>query len=348
MVFHLPSLKLPLLAVAMGVMVLSARAQSSDRSIIFSTPKSDDTTAATPSLTPQNSQLPVLPDSLQAPDPTFHVQAPNDIPAAPPPVANPLQAQRMKKMLEERNDWALMTPEQILGTTPTEELLPSPERDATGSKNYNNYNNAAPLNRYLDRENGLRGGFTNRWQNSRDDSPWNLSRDRNDLNPLDPGRDSPLDAAQRLNEYLNSRRFGDSTANRNDKNYGWDAFNPPAPQTPDKPDVAQVAAMDRFRQLLNPSPAPAAESSPDSKYFPAAKTAPVVDPYITQPDYVPNPAGASYTPLTSGIGKPTGLSPLPGIVNQGIAPVTPPAWAPQPAPWLIQGPQPFVMPQRKF
>jgi len=347
MVFHLSSLKPSLLAVAMGAMILSAGAQSSDRSIIFSTPKTDDAQAATPSLAPQTSQLPVLPDSLQAPDQTFQIQAPNDMPVTPPPVANTAQSQRMEKMLEERNNWALMTPEQILGTTPpTDKLLPSPDRDVTGRNN--NKNNETQLNHYLDGESGLRGGFTNRWQNYRDDSPWNLSRDRTDLNPLDPGRDGPLDAAQRLNEYLNSRRFGDVTANRNDKNYGWDAFNPPAPQPPDKPDVEQVAAMERFRQLLNPSPAPAAEASPDSKYFPVPKTTPVVDPFITQPEFVPNPAGASYTPVTSGIGKPTGLTPLPGIVNQGIAPVTAPAWAPQPAPWLIQGPQPFVVPQRKF
>jgi hypothetical protein len=343
MVFYPPRLNVPLLIVAMGAMVLSAGAQSSDRSIIFSTPKFDDTATVTPSLAPESSQLPILPDSLQAPDPSLHFQAPNDLPVAPPAVANTPHSQRMNQLLEDRKNWALMTPEQILGTTPTDELLPATERDAMGPKK-----NATQLDRYLDRENNLRGSYTNSWQNNRDNSPWNLSRDRDGLNPSDPGRDSPMDAAQRLNEYLNSRRIGDGPANRNDKSFGWDAFNPPVPQTPDKPDVEQMAAMDRFRQLLNPSPATATEPSPESKFFPVPKTAPVLDPYITQPDYMPNPAGASFKPLTTGIGKPTGLTPLPGIVNQGIAPVTAPAWAPQPAPWLIQGPQPFVMPQRKF
>ena len=343
MVFHLPKLKGLLLVVATGAMVLSAAAQSSDRSIIFSTPKTDDAQTATPSLSSQNSQLPVLPDSLQAPDPGLHFQAPNDYPAAPPAVAGAPQSERMKKMLEDRKNWALMTPEEILGTAPADELLPAPERDAMGRKK-----NASQLDRYLDRENNLRGGLTNSWQNDRDNLPWNLSRDRNGLNLSDPGRDNTMDAAQRLSEYLNSRRFGDGPVNRNGKNSGWDAFNPPPPQTRDKPDVEQMAAMDRFRQLLNPSPAPATEPSPDSKFFPVPKIAPVVDPYITQPDYMPNPVGGSYTPLTTGIGKPTGLTPLPGIVNPGITPVAAPAWAPQPAPWLIQGPQPFVMPQRKF
>jgi len=349
MVFHLPRFKVPLLVVAMGAMVLSAGAQSSDRSIIFSTPKSDDTPSVTPSLAPQNSQLPVLPDSLQAPDPALHFQAPNDLPSAPPAAVNPLQARRMKQMLEDRKNWAQMTPEQILGTTPADELLQPSDRDALGGKK-----NAMPLDRYSDRENNLRGGFTNNWQNSRDNSPWNLSRDRNDLNPSAPGRDSMMDAAQRLNEYLNNRRFGDAAVNRNDKNFGGNSFSPSPVQKTAKSEmdrlaeIDRLAGMDRFRQLLNPSLAPATESASDSKYFSAAKTDPVVDPFLTQPDYLPNPAGAAFKPLTTGIGKPTGLTPLPGIVMPGTVPATIPAWAPHPAPWLLLGPQPFVTPQRKF
>ena len=321
----------------MVVPALSAGAQSSDRAIIFSTPKSDDTPVVAPSQVPQNSPPPILPDSLQAPDPMLRLQAPNDIPVAPPPTVNPLQAQRMKKMLEDRKNWAQMTPEEILGTTPTDELLPTPEKDVMGRNK-----NLSPLDRYFGQENNPRGGFTNNWQTGRDDSPWNFSRDRNNPGATVSGRDGLVDAAQRLNDLLNGRRMGDA------KTFGWDAFNPPASPMPDKPDVEQAAAMERFRQLLNPSPVPATESSPDNKYFPLPKTTPATDPFITQPDYIPNPAGASYTPVTSGIGKPAGLTPLPGIVNQGIAPATAPAWAPQPAPWLMQGPQPFVMPQRKF
>jgi len=117
MVFHLPGLKLSLLVVAMGAMVLSAGAQSSDRSIIFSTPKSDDTPAATPSLSPQNSQLPVLPDSLQAPDPVFRYSSPDALPAEPPARTATPRSQQMEKMLEDRKNWTLLTPEEIMGIT---------------------------------------------------------------------------------------------------------------------------------------------------------------------------------------------------------------------------------------
>jgi hypothetical protein len=343
MVFHLPGLKLSLLVVAMGAMVLSAGAQSSDRSIIFSTPKSDDTPAATPSLSPQNSQLPVLPDSLQAPDPVFRYSSPDALPAEPPARTATPRSQQMEKMLEDRKNWTLLTPEEIMGITPADQLLQPPDRDALGRKK-----DTTPLERLLDRESQTHGGLTNGWQNVLDDSPWKISRNRDDASPFDPGDDNTVDAAKRLSEYLNSRRMGEGTDNRNDKAYGWDSFSQPAPQTTAKPDLEQMAAMDRFRQLLNPTQATATESSPDNKYFPVPKTAPVSDPFITQPDYVPNPAGSSFTPLTSGFGKPAGLTPLPGIVSPGIAPTPAPAWAPQPAPWLIQGPQPFVMPQRKF
>jgi hypothetical protein len=343
MVFHLPRLNLPLLVVTMVAMVSSTDAQSSDRSIIFSTPKSDDTPAVTPSLAPQNSQLPVLPDSLQAPDPALHFQAPNDLLVGPPPTVITPRSQRMEKLLEDRKNWTLMTPEEIMGVTPADELLQSPDRDALGRKK-----DTTPLQRFLDRENQMHSGPTNGWQIEQDNLPWKPSRNRDDLNPFAPGSDNTVNAAKKLIDYLNGRQLGEGTANRNNNNYGWDSFSPTAQQTAMKPDPEQLAAMDRFRQLLNPAPVPTTEASPDNKYFPATKTAPVVDPYLNQPYYVLNPAGSSYTPLTSGVGKPSGLTPLPGIVTPGITLAPAPAWAPQPAPWLIQGPQPFVMPQRKF
>ncbi len=344
MVLYQSNLSLPWLGIALGAMLTSAAAQTSDRSIIFSTPKSDDTSADVPSLQPQDSRLPVLPGSLQAPDPSLHFQAPNDFPAGPPAPADSPQTQRMRKVLEERRNWTLMTPSEILGGTAADDLLQSPGRDPLGRKK-----ESTQLERYLDRQNPSRSSLTNGWQNERDNSPWQFLKDRDGVNPHAPNRDSTMDTAQRLNEYLSSRRIGDGPANQNNKNFGWDSFTPPAPQKRDKPDLEQLAAMDRFRQMLDPGPAPLAGSSPESKFFPQPKTAPVSDPYLTQPDFIPNPSGGSYSPLTTGIGKPTGLTPLPGIVTQpGIAPATPPAWAPQPAPWLMQGPQPFVMPQRKF
>jgi hypothetical protein len=334
-----PKPNAPLLVIAMGAMVLSAAAQQSGQSIIFSAPQTDDAQSATPSLAPQNSQMPVLPGTLQAPVSPFNYGAPNDPPALPPPQANASANQQMNKLLEERKNWALMTPEEIFGVTATEKLLQPPERDAMGREK-----NQTQLERYLDREDQLQAGSTNGWQNDKEDSPWNFSRDRDKANPFNTSRYGTDDAAHNLDRLLNGRRNTDISPNQNG-NVSWDSFSTPAQQTPEKQNLEQMAAMERFRQLLEPSPAPAAPS-PDGGFFPVPNT--VEDPNITQPDFVPNPAGTSFTPLTSGIGKPAGLTPLPGIVTATPQPVTVPAWTPQPPPWLLQGPQPFTMPQRKF
>jgi hypothetical protein len=343
MAFTLSKLNAPLLAVIMGAMVLCAGAQSSDRAIIFSTPKTDDAQpAAAPPSSSQNSQLLVLPGSLRAPNPAFDFSVPSDLPAVPT-TANTARDQRMKKMLDDRKNWMLMTPAEIFGVPPSEDLLRPPERDAMGREK-----TQTQMERYLERENEQRGGGTNGWQNDRDDSPLNLSRDRDGKNPFDPEHDGSADSAQRLNQFLNSRQGDDASQNRKEKNYGWDSVNPPAPETTGKPDVEQMAAMERFRQLLEPGSDSESEPSPDSRYFPVPKSGSALDPNFTHPDFVPNPAGASFTPLSSSIGRPAGLTPLPGIVTPTAKRVVVPAWSLQPPPWLSQGPQPFVMPQRKF
>jgi hypothetical protein len=340
MAFHLPKPIVPLLAIAMGAMVLSAAAQPSGQSIIFSSPQNDDSQSATPSLAPQNSQMPVLPGTLQAPVSPFNYGAPNDLPV--PQQANSSEQQRMGKILEERKNWTLMTPAEIFGVTATEKLLQPPERDAMGREK-----NQTQLERYLERETQLRTGPTNRWQSDGADSPWNFSRDKDNVNPFDFSRRGADETTQNLNRFLNGQRNSDASANQNG-NVGWDSFSTPAQQqTPEKQNLEQLAAMERFRQLLEPSSATEAPS-PDSKFFPVPKT--VLDPNITQPDFVLNPAGASFTPLASGIGKPAGLTPLPGLINSTPQSAATPAWAPQPPPWLLQGPQPFTFttPQRKF
>jgi hypothetical protein len=105
--------------------------------------------------------------------------------------------------------------------------------------------------------------------------------------------------------------------------------------------------MDQFRQLLEPGvfPATAATLSPGRTAFSQPQTSSASD--TTQP--LVNPFGASFTPLSSGIGKPVGLQPLPGVTRQtSTQPAITPSWAPQPPPWMSQTPQPFVIPQRKF
>ncbi len=335
--FHLPKLKWLLPAVATGAMILSAGAQQAGQPIIFSAPQSGDAPGAASPPVPDNSPPDTLPGTLQAPMTVFNFnQSGGSLPSPPTPSLSP-QQQRMQQLLNDRKNWTLMTPEEIFGMTAAEKMLEPPERDALGREK-----NPTQLERYLERESQLRNGPTNGWQNDRENSPWSLARERDNVNPLDSGRDGTT-AARNFSQLFSGQPDRDDSANRNG-NSGWAAFSQPLPQAATKPDLEQLAAMERFRQMLNPGSDETAQPSPEKQFFPSPK--PAVDPFLTQPSFVPNPAGASFTPLSSGIGKPAGLTPLPGAVTSFLPVATPP-WKPQPPPWLLQGPQPFVMPQPK-
>ena len=322
-------LKPPLHVIAMGAMVLSAAAQDSGQAIIFSAPKTEDTQAFTPSLTPQNSELPTLPGTLLAPLPAF--------PSRPlggqlPPPVNSAEQQRLQQLQAERKNWTLMTPAEIFGVTPTEKLLQPPERDAFGREK-----KTTQLERYLDRENQARAGLTNGWRSDRANSPWSFSRDED--SPFARQRDGTADSAQNLNRFLDSQQNKNGAVNPsgNPDNGMFDAF---AQQKATKEKLEQQATMQRFREMLQPN----SEPSSSSRYFAVPK--PVVNPNLTQPDFVPNPAGGSFKPLISNSGRPVGLTPLPGIVTARLQPVVIPSWKPKPPPWLSS--QPTAFPQQKF
>ena len=334
-----PKLNLPLLMLVVSALALSAGAQSAGRAIIFSTPQTDAEQPGKSPLGPVNSQPGILPGTLQAPAQLFDFNPPSDLPPLPASPGISAQQQRMQRLLNDRKNWILMTPEEILGSTTTEKMLQPPERDALGREK-----NPTPLERFLQRESQARNGLTNGWHNDRAGSPWNLARDQDNAKPLDSGRSSSAVAARNLSQVLSGLRNREAAADQNG-NSGWDAFSQTPPQATTKLDVEQLAAMERFRQLLNPSPVEAAQPSADSRFVSTPKLA--VDPFLIQPDFVPNPAGASFTPLSSGIARPEGLTPLPGEVTSFLPPVAAPSWKPQPPPWLLQGPQPFVIPKQK-
>jgi len=336
MAFHLPKLIVLLLVVTIVTMVLSAGAQQSGQPIIFSSPQSDDAQSVTPLLA-QPISPPSLPSTMQAPvSPFSYNNTPLDnFPVLPP--ANTSERQRMEKMLADRRNRSLITPEAIFGATTEESSRPA-ERDAPGQEK-----NQTQLEHYLDRENQSLTGLTNGWQNEQANSPWDLTHGQDRLNPFDSRHPDTMDAAQNLNRLFNRQQNGDAPQNQNGI-VGWDAFSMPAPQTAEKPNLEQMAAMERFHQLLEPSTTPPSPS-PQSAFFSAPK---VSDPNFTQPAFVVDPAGASFTPLSSGIGKPAGLTPLPGITTHLSQPSAAPSWAPQSPPWVSQAPQPFAAPQWKF
>ena len=148
-----------------------------------------------------------------------------------------------------------------------------------------------------------------------------------------------------FNNSLNAAPNNDLFANPDEGPVWSKLADLPAP--PLAPNPAQQADMDQFRQLLERglSPAPATTLAPGGATFFQPQTA-LASGFTRS---LANPAGASFTPLSSGIGKPAGLESLPGVTGQaGSQSAFTPSLAPQSPPWMSQTPQPFVVPQRKF
>ncbi|MGH7952267.1 MAG: hypothetical protein ACREFE_10155, partial [Limisphaerales bacterium] len=305
-----------------------------------------DQSAAAPLLAPQNPDQLNLPQTLQAPPMLFQSSASHGLMPMPrPQPVSPAEQQRRKTSAENRENWAFATPEEIFGVTASKQWLAALADNGKSDKNL------TPFERYLDRLSQARMGNTNAIGNGDLASPWNFSRNQSAI-PIGPDQSGLGSSVQGLSRFLSGAPDKQNNTSDNrvsvgpDANYGGNLFNPPQSPQPAKLAPDQEAAMERFRQLLDPPPV-ADAMSPNNNFFSAPKVA--VDPNITQPNFVPNPVGASFVPVSSGVRKPTGLTPLPGIVPvRSQQAVALPAWAPKPAPWLSQTPQPFAVPQRKF
>jgi len=339
---------LPLLAVAALALVSSAAAQGSvtngGRSIIFSTPDNTEissnlTSLATPRTTPANFKS-VFQDTA----PAFNNFAPSPGPA-------PLEQRRFQKSSNQRPDWVFMTPAEIMGVAP-EQLF----NRSTSDEDNQREGSLTPTERYVERQS--QPARTNSESFSRD-NPFSPQGFWSDGNGQATNGDSfhPISGSEFgdvrstiLNQSLNDAPNNNLLANPKVDSVWSKLFGSPVTTLTPGPDAAQQQqqqSMDQFQQLLNPVSTPVTTTiSPGGTTFTQPQTS-LSDSDSTQP--LANPVGASFTPLSSGIGEPAGLTQLPGIIRQSALPsVTAPAWAPQPAPWMSQTPQPFAVPQRKF
>jgi len=237
----------------------------------------------------RTSQTGILPGTLQAPVQIFNFSPPSDVLPSPVPSVDSQQQRRMKKLLNERKNWALMTPEEILTQTTLGKTSQSLELDALGRDK-----NQTQLERYFERQDRLQAGVTNGWQNDRAGSSWTFSHDADNANSPNSDRISSMEVTRSFSQFLNGQQKQAYTIIQNE-NSDQTAFNQPFSQTTTttKPDLEQIAAMERFRQLLNPSSPMATQPSSDSQFFPVPK--PAADSFVIRPEFVPNPAGASFT-----------------------------------------------------
>lgn len=307
-------------------MVVHAQ-QGGGQPIIFSSPGDTADSSAPSSIAVQPDNSPK--DTLQVPQ-SF---APDRATALPAPTVTygsrpaMTETERLKKMLNGRKDWVFMTPAEMLGVDNSKNALAVPDRDAAGNRK-----TLTPAERYTERLNQSRMGYTNSPSGS---SPgWDFSNYANNPAAM-PNGNPNLISAPNNNGWLNNRE-ADSA---------WARLTGPASSQPSPNSDQQKAVMEQFRQLLESSrPVPAARL--ETLTTPASSSKSPWDAIASKP--VMNPAGATVAPLTTGIGVPTAVPALPVLGAPLPVKVEASPGAPQPAPWLFSGPQPGVIPQRKF
>jgi hypothetical protein len=313
------------------------------QAILFSSADDGGGTSNMPSLTAQPAGLPDFANVVQSPSVNFDTASRGEsLPAPQTPAVTPDQARQMQRLLDERKNWALLTPGEILGLPTPEKILGISDRDAFGQPK-----NETVTLRYFERQE------QSRVRTNVDNSGAEDAASRRDFSgSLKPQMDAALwihaggglEKSAMMNQFLNETPDGGAQA----ADDGWPkSFNLPA--QPPKPTPEQQAAMEQFQQLLqphSPSGSPAKFPSFGSPIFSAPPTSP--NPVPGQAAVIP--VGASYTPLSSGIAVPSGVAPLPGLLGPTNAalPAFAPEWKPQPPPWMSSAPQPGVIPQRKF
>jgi hypothetical protein len=331
-------------AVLMAVSSVEAQraATNAGQSIIFSSLDNNEISSNLTSLSTQPAPPADFRSVFQdaSPVPSF-----NNFPAGPAPI--PSEGRRLKKSSDQRQDWVFMTPAEIMGVTP-EKMFNFSKQDADSRRQ----ESLTPMERYLERQS--QPARTNSYffppgDSSSSQGFWGNGSDRTNGVSSDPiGSRFGNERSTLLNQSLNAAPDENSFAGPNGDS-GWSRlFGSPAPAPAPAPNLAQRASMDQFRQLLDPNSAPitAATTLSDSTTSFKAQTV-LSDADSTQP--LVNPMGASFAPLSSGIGEPASLTPIPSITRQiSVQPSATPTWAPQPAPWMSTAPQPFAVPQRKF
>ncbi len=336
----------PLLAMVVFAAASSVEAQGSatnaGQSIIFSSPGNNVIPSNPMSPSTQAAASSDFRSLFQdtSPVPTF-----NDFSPGPTPI--PREGWRLQTSSGLSQDWEFMTPAEIMGVAP-DKSAQTQKGGVDGQQG-----SLTPMERYFARQNPTAKKKADASDNlspsqilfGTGNDP--LNGDSSDLINSSQGNPQPT---QIFNQPGNSAPYDNLFANPNGGSAWSKLLGVPAPAPAPAPNAAQQQAeMDQFMQLLNPGSAPvtATTASPGSPGSLQPQTT-LLDSDSTQP--LVNPVGASFAPLTSGIGKPPSLTPLPTITRQASAqPLSPPAWAPQPAPWLSsQTLQPFTAPQRKF
>jgi len=316
------------------------------RSIVFSSPDNTQISSNLVSHPPQPPSSPSFQGRLRIFEDASPVAAFNNLPLPGGPAPVPGLVRRQTSS-EDSRGWEFMTPAEIMGVAPGQILQNQKGETSDGA------NSLTPLERLLEGQNPSVQG----------NSSSNLSLAQNVW----------ADGGSQTNDALLalfSSSLGNLQSNISGPFTGSASANNPfagpiedsswsqllgLPSPSSSPNFAQQQQeqqqqqekINQFMQLINPgsTPATTATTVPNATSFTPQPSGSDSD--STEP--LADPVGASFAPLSSDLSKPATWAPLPTITRQVSAqPVAPPAWVPQPPPWLSTTPQPFAIPQRKF
>lgn len=314
---------------AFVAMAFSAPAQ---QTIIFSKPADLSSTKANSFLSGSQHQA----GDYNAPHSLFNDYTP-DLPLPKPIMRNNNDAS-VKDALDRQKNWTLLTPEQILGIQTPEQILGVPDR--SGEKGL------SLEEKFLLREQRSEAMTTSNsragnayWRETSDDNPFAVKKQNDENNPYRQTTQPGLPGTRNFNPLFNLNEQSPGAVPEEKQRSHWNSvfFQP----SPPKPDPEQVADMERFRALMQPSLPP--DTAPGStRYSATPAPAPAPDPYL-QAVPVVNPAGRDIPPLANEYSRPTGINPLPAVSTPVPKPVAAkPSWQAQPPPWTLSGPKPHA------
>jgi len=340
-------------AVVAGVVLAAtspACAQSAGRrpgqAILFSSTDDDSVSSNTPSLTAKPPGSWDFANAIQSPAQGSGVSSESGpLPAPPLPAISPGQIRQMQQLLDERRNWVLLTPEQILRLPTRGKILGVADRDAFGQ-----LKNESVMMQYIERQDQLHNRTNNVNPGPADPSSRRVFSAG--MEPqMNPGFWNPTGSRSGNPGFLEHIIGGTSDSRANagqpQKSVWQKSFNMPAPEP--KPTPEEQSAMNQFNELLQPHSL-SSGTAKASAFGNPILAAPATAPKPASDQSLADPIGASFAPLSSGVGMPAGLTPLPGLLgatNAGL-PALVPEWKPQPPPWQSSTPQLDVMPQRKF
>jgi hypothetical protein len=317
---------------AAGLLVAATVSASAQQTIVFSKPSDVSADKANSFIaTPQRS---ANSKDFNAPHSVFKDYTPDNL-GAPAPVIMNNQDPSVKEALEKRKNWTLLTPEQILGVQTPEQIM--------GVVKPDDKKNLSLEDQFIQRQNRTESSMaSNRhpaailWGEAAN-NPFEQRQQRDEYgNFSQPGERLPAGSGGRKN--FNQLLDGVNSLNLPTvkPDSVWNSVFA-APDQP-KPDLEQVAAMERFRAMMEPAAATPDKIETATRF--AVPAMQVRDPnmQVLLPSF--NPAGQSVAQLESGIGRPTGILPLSAVGRPAQNTTTKrPDWQAQLPPWMRSGPQ---------